>query len=78
MHSALHRKIDQFNSFRNTGERAFQHYFRRTGEGDHTAVVVSIPLTSEQSQTIHGPYGGGNGVHDRGVAAFGKIRHALD
>ena len=77
--SALMRsEIDERGSFGDTAQRRFGNGIGIAGEGHDAAVVVAVHFAVEDIHAGHAAHGGDDGVHFRGIAAFGKIGNALD
>ncbi len=71
-------EVDQLDGLPDGAQGRFAHRFGSAGKGQHGAVVVGVQLAVEDDDARHGAHGLDQGVHLRGVPAFGKIRHALD
>ena len=71
-------KINQFRRLCDTQERGFQDRAGLPRERDHAAVVIRVGFKPQQRDAAGALDGPRDGRHYAGVAAFGKIRNALD
>ncbi len=71
-------EVDQLESFANAAKRRFGDRFRFARERNDAAVVIRVALAVEDVDAFDGLHRGDERVNLRGVAAFGKIRHAFN
>ena len=78
MFALVLREVDARRCFLHRRERGVDGLVHRRDEREDRAVVRRVGRDVEDGDTIDGGDGGANGVNDRLVTTFGKVRNALD
>ncbi|GBE30464.1 hypothetical protein BMS3Bbin04_01499 [bacterium BMS3Bbin04] len=78
MSTGLLAHVYQLVAHRNQLERAFQHRFRFTGEGDYSPVGIRAGIDIEKGAAIYRGSRAGALIDNVLVASLGNVGHALD
>ncbi len=78
MRARVFRQVDQFHGLAGSQQSRFRHCVRLACQRDHRAVMVGVHLPIQHVHTWHAAHRCHNRIDFRGVASFGKIRHALN